>query len=91
MQASAQKQAVALRLYVLLELLYATGLRVSELVSLRRSAVMRDASFLNVVGKGSKERLVPISDRARAAGLSLWSLARPDSVLQVVEGTVLPA
>ncbi|HTO27014.1 MAG TPA: site-specific integrase, partial [Devosia sp.] len=65
--ASPQKQAAALRLYVLLELLYATGLRVSELVSLRRSAVMRDASFLTVVGKGSKERVVPVNDRARDA------------------------
>lgn len=64
-EASPQKQAAALRLYVLLELLYATGLRVSELVSLRRSAVMRDASFLTVVGKGNKERVVPVNDRAR--------------------------
>jgi integrase/recombinase XerD len=66
-EASPQKQAAAQRLYVLLELLYATGLRVSELVSLRRSAVMRDASFLTVVGKGSKERVVPLNDRARDA------------------------
>jgi len=62
-----QKQAVALRLYVLLELLYATGLRVSELVSLRRSAVMRDTSYLTVTGKGNKERVVPLNDRARDA------------------------
>ena len=64
---SPQKQEVALRLYVLLELLYATGMRVSELVSLRRSAVMRDASFLTVTGKGNKERIVPVNDRARDA------------------------
>lgn len=61
------QQAAALRLYVLLELLYATGLRVSELVSLRRQAVMRDTSFITVVGKGSKERVVPLNDRARDA------------------------
>lgn len=61
------QQAGALRLYVLLELLYATGLRVSELVSLRRQAVMRDTSFITVVGKGSKERVVPLNDRARDA------------------------
>ncbi|MEO8882234.1 MAG: tyrosine recombinase [Devosia sp.] len=61
------KKAGALKLYVLLELLYATGLRVSELVSLRRSAVMRDASFLTVIGKGQKERVVPVNDRARDA------------------------
>ena len=61
------KRALALRLYVLLELLYATGLRVSELVSLRRSAVMRDTSYLTVTGKGNKERVVPLNDRARDA------------------------
>ena len=55
------------RLYVLLELLYATGLRVSELVSLRRAAVVRDSTYLTVTGKGSKERVVPLTDRARDA------------------------
>ena len=66
-EAAPEKQAAALRLYVLLELLYATGLRVSELVSLRRSAVMRDTSYLTVTGKGNKERVVPLNDRARDA------------------------
>ena len=65
--ASASREAGALRLYVLMELLYATGLRVSELVALKRSAVMRDTSYLTVVGKGRKERIVPINDRARDA------------------------
>jgi integrase/recombinase XerD len=64
---SDQKRAVALRLYVLLELLYATGMRVSELVGLRRAALMRDATFLTVRGKGNKERIVPVNDRARDA------------------------
>ena len=68
---SPQKQEAALRLYVLLELLYATGMRVSELVSLRRAAVMRDASFLTVTGKGNKERIVPVNDRARDA-VKMW-------------------
>ena len=66
-EASPQKRAAALRLYVLLELLYATGMRVSELVGLRRAAVMRDATFLTIRGKGGKERVVPINDRARDA------------------------
>lgn len=66
-QASPGKEASALRLYVLLELLYATGLRVSELVSLRRAAIMRDTSYLTVRGKGNKERVVPLNDRARDA------------------------
>jgi integrase/recombinase XerD len=61
------KRAGALRLYVLLELLYATGMRVSELVSLKRSAVMRDAEYLTIKGKGGRERIVPVNDRARDA------------------------
>lgn len=55
------------RLIALLELLYATGLRVSELVSLPLAAVARDPQFLIVTGKGGKERLVPLSDPARDA------------------------
>ena len=65
--ASPQKQIAAQRLYVLLEMLYATGLRVSELVSLKRAAVMRDAAFITVTGKGNKDRVVPMNDRARDA------------------------
>ena len=67
--------ADAARLHLLLELLYATGMRVSELVELKRSAVMRDASFLTVKGKGGKERIVPLTDRARDAVMAY--LARP--------------
>lgn len=55
------------RLYVLLELLYATGLRVSELVALERKAVRREAEHLTITGKGGKERLVPLNDRAKDA------------------------
>ena len=62
-----KRQVRAMRLYVLLEVLYATGLRVSELVSLPASAAHQDGQFLSIVGKGSKERLVPLSDRAKAA------------------------
>ncbi len=62
-----KRQIRALRLYVLLEVLYATGLRVSELVSLPAAAAHQDGQFLSVVGKGSKERLVPLSDRAKDA------------------------
>ncbi len=57
----------ALRLQALIELLYATGLRVSELVSLPLGAARRDPRFLEVKGKGGKERLVPLSPPARAA------------------------
>ncbi len=55
----------ARRLHLLLELLYATGMRVSELVELRRAAVLRDAGFLTIRGKGNKERVVPLTDKAR--------------------------
>jgi integrase/recombinase XerD len=59
----------------LLETLYAAGLRVSELVSLPLSAVARDPDVLVVRGKGSKERMVPLSDPARAA-LIAWKAER---------------
>lgn len=55
------------RLSALLELLYGSGLRASELVSLARKSVAGDKPFLIIAGKGGKERLVPISDRARQA------------------------
>jgi integrase/recombinase XerD len=57
----------ALRLHALVELLYATGLRVSELVSLPVSVALRDDRFFVVRGKGSKERMVPLSGKARQA------------------------
>jgi integrase/recombinase XerD len=57
----------ALRMAALMELLYGSGLRASELVSLPRGAVSPDRPFLILKGKGGRERLVPISDRARAA------------------------
>jgi len=57
----------AARLASLVELLYATGLRVSELVSLPASAARRDARVIVVRGKGNKERLVPLNDAAKRA------------------------
>jgi len=59
--------AEGLRRAALIEVLYATGLRVSELVGLPLSAVSRDGRFLFVRGKGGKERMVPLSDPAMAA------------------------
>ncbi len=53
------------RLVALLEILYATGLRVSELVGLKITSISRDERFLVVLGKGGKERIVPINDHAR--------------------------
>jgi integrase/recombinase XerD len=57
----------AMRLYCLLEVLYATGLRVSELVALPLSASRRDARMIVVRGKGDKERLVPLNQASRQA------------------------
>ncbi|MBO6902894.1 MAG: site-specific tyrosine recombinase XerD [Rhizobiaceae bacterium] len=65
----------ALRLHALTEVLYATGLRVSELVSLPLSVAKRDDRYFTVTGKGNKERLVPLSIRAREA-MKRWLEAR---------------
>lgn len=64
---AASGELVAVRNLALLELLYGSGLRASELVGLPRGAVRPGQPFLMVRGKGSKERLVPISSRAEAA------------------------
>jgi integrase/recombinase XerD len=65
--ASPTQRLRTMRLYCLLEVLYATGLRVSELVTLPRSAATRDARMIVVRGKGAKERLVPLNDASRQA------------------------
>src|SRR5215831_545575 len=57
----------ALRLYALIETLYATGLRVTELVSLPRSVLAGDGRILTVKGKGGRERIVPLTPAARGA------------------------
>ena len=57
----------AVRMLLLLELLYGSGLRASELVSLPRRAIAGGREFLIIRGKGDKERLVPLSERARDA------------------------
>ena len=61
----------------MLELLYATGLRVSELVRVRVDDVVMDAGYLRTLGKGSKERIVPFGDAARDAILQYIEHARP--------------
>ncbi len=66
-RARAKRGPEGLRLTALLETLYATGMRVSELVSLPLSAVARDPRYILVRGKGGKERLVPLSEPAREA------------------------
>ena len=66
----------AVRMLTLIELLYGSGLRASELVALPLSAVPRDAPFLTVTGKGGQSRMVPVSRRAGEA-LSRWLAVRP--------------
>jgi integrase/recombinase XerD len=73
------EQLRAARLYCLLEVLYATGLRVSELVSLPVSAARRDARMIVVRGKGNKERLVPLNESSkRAIAVYLEAIAAQD-------------
>lgn len=57
----------ALRLYALLETLYASGLRVSELIALPRNVLAADDRVLTITGKGGRERLVPLNEAARGA------------------------
>jgi integrase/recombinase XerD len=76
----APKRLRAARLACLLEVLYATGLRVSELVALPISAAERNTRMLAVRGKGSKERLVPLNEAAKkvtAEYLGLLTSANP--------------
>ena len=81
-EASPLQRLRAMRLYCLLEVLYATGLRVSELVALPLSASRRDAAMIVVCGKGDKERLVPLNQASRQAMtdyLAAIEALKPDS------------
>lgn len=74
-QEAASDRPEPLRLLTLLEMLYGSGLRATELVSLPVSAVPRDAPLLTLVGKGGVARMVPVSTRARHV-LSRWMAVR---------------
>ena len=65
--AAARDGAQGLRLACMVELAYASGLRISELTSLTLAALARDPAYLIVKGKGGKERLAPLNDAARTA------------------------
>jgi integrase/recombinase XerD len=67
--------AAVRRMHALVEVLYATGLRVSELVSLPVTVALRDERFFLVRGKGNKERMVPLSPKARDA-MRAWLAVR---------------
>ena len=75
--AAAGGHAGDLRFHALLTILYATGLRVSELVSLPLAALREGEPWLRVVGKGDKERLVPLTDEAVAATEAYVARGRP--------------
>jgi integrase/recombinase XerD len=77
---AASGELTAVRNLALLELLYGSGLRASELVSLPRGAVRPGQPFLMVRGKGSKERLVPISTRA-GIQVARWIEVSPPGTL----------
>ena len=77
---AASGEPAAVRNLALLELLYGSGLRATELVSLPRGAVRPGQPFLMVRGKGSKERLVPISSRAERA-VDRWVGLAPGGTL----------
>lgn len=85
----AREQRVA-RFMALLEILYATGLRVSELVGLPLSALAQDPRFVLVTGKGGRERMVPLSDPARAA-IARWLGFRPKGLLPKQAKFLFPA
>ncbi|MGA0600225.1 tyrosine recombinase [Caulobacter sp. KR2-114] len=65
--AAARDGAQGLRLACMVELIYASGLRISELIALPLAALARDPAYLIVKGKGGKERLAPLNDAARTA------------------------
>jgi integrase/recombinase XerD len=67
LRAPDRSTAEGLRDAAMLELLYATGLRVSELIHVKIEDLVMDAGFLRTIGKGSKERIVPFGDSARDA------------------------
>ena len=71
------EQLTGLRDRAILEVLYASGLRVSELISLRLSNLFFEEKFIRVIGKGSKERVVPIGEQAIDATVKYLKHVRP--------------
>jgi len=76
--AKAKPSPLDYRLVALVELLYGSGLRASELVAMPRAAIVADKPYVILTGKGGKERLVPISDRARHA-VEEWRQLIPEN------------
>ena len=72
-----QRTPLALRNHAMLMLLYSTGLRVSELVTLQMNSCNLSAGFLRVIGKGNKERLVPFGEAAKTVLFDYLDHSRP--------------
>jgi integrase/recombinase XerD len=70
-------EATGLRDLAMIELLYATGIRVSELVNLKLGDVDLEVGYLRVLGKGTKERIVPVGEFARKRVREYLNLSRP--------------
>ncbi len=86
---SVGEEGLGLRDLAMLELLYGTGLRVSELVSLELGHVNREAGFLRCIGKGNKERIVPVGRQAMAAMARYLETNRPQLVARHPEAQAL--
>lgn len=82
--------ALGLRDRTMIETLYATGLRVSELVGLTVTQLNRDAGFIRVIGKGNKERLVPVGEEAGDWLSRYFSEARPALVRERQTDALFP-
>lgn len=88
--ADGPERLATLRLHALLEVLYASGLRVSELVGLPVTVALRDDRFFAVRGKGGKERIVPLSSKAREA-MQVWLKERATQPAMVDSPWLFPA
>ena len=88
--AAARDGAQGLRLACMVELAYASGLRISELTGLTLAALARDPAYLIVKGKGGKERLAPLNGAARAA-VKAYLEVRPVFLPKGAQNTQRPA
>ncbi|MGJ8670474.1 MAG: site-specific tyrosine recombinase XerD [Oceanococcus sp.] len=91
LQAPAIDTARGLRDRTMLELMYAAGLRVSELVNLQMAGVSQESAVLRILGKGAKERLVPVGEEALHWLQRYLRSARPELLDGVVSDVLFPA
>jgi len=87
-QTASSGSVKALRAHALLETLYATGLRISELVSLPRRSIGPDTTMIMVRGKGGRERMVPLGGKARRALMDYLGALRAEESKKAVSGNV---